>query len=161
MLNEEVTQNGSLKDSTNGMAELEEFDFSTLPDKPRNLNIERQSSFDERSLTSPIPPLGSDFFHRFSDHFDGLLSPKRSGYTTPRSPLGEPHPMVAEAWENLRQSLVHFRGQPVGTIAALDSSDEKLNYDQVTDYTLSTSKKMLSLPNYNSWITVCEHYNLS
>ena len=39
--------------------------------------------------------------------------------------------MIAEAWETLRRSLVYFRGQPVGTIAALDSSEEKLNYDQV------------------------------
>ncbi|XP_042012608.1 probable alkaline/neutral invertase B [Salvia splendens] len=43
----------------------------------------------------------------------------------------DPHPMIAEAWDDLRRALVYFRGQPVGTIAALDSSDEKLNYDQV------------------------------
>ena len=43
----------------------------------------------------------------------------------------EPHPMFAEAWEGLRRSLVFFRGKPVGTIAALDNSDEELNYDQV------------------------------
>ena len=39
--------------------------------------------------------------------------------------------MVGEAWEALRRSLVHFRGNPVGTIAALDHSSEELNYDQV------------------------------
>ncbi|KAL4360436.1 hypothetical protein GQ457_04G000330 [Hibiscus cannabinus] len=39
--------------------------------------------------------------------------------------------MVAEAWEALRRSLVYFRGQPVGTIAALDNTEENLNYDQV------------------------------
>lgn len=44
----------------------------------------------------------------------------------------EPHPMVAEAWEALRRSMVFFRGQPVGTIAAYDhASEEVLNYDQV------------------------------
>lgn len=43
----------------------------------------------------------------------------------------DPQPMISEAWESMRHSLVYFRGVPVGTIAALDSSDEKLNYDQV------------------------------
>ncbi|KAG0453464.1 hypothetical protein HPP92_024768 [Vanilla planifolia] len=44
----------------------------------------------------------------------------------------EPHPMVAEAWDALRRSLVYFRGQPLGTIAAVDhASEEVLNYDQV------------------------------
>jgi hypothetical protein len=38
---------------------------------------------------------------------------------------------VAEAWDALRRSLVVFRGQPVGTIAALDNTGEQLNYDQV------------------------------
>jgi hypothetical protein len=38
---------------------------------------------------------------------------------------------VAEAWEALRRSLVYFRGEPVGTIAALDNSEEQVNYDQV------------------------------
>lgn len=46
----------------------------------------------------------------------------------------DPQPMISEAWKTLRLSLVNFRGVPVGTIAALDSSDEKLNYDQVKGY---------------------------
>ncbi|KAK8447354.1 hypothetical protein SEVIR_8G054000v4 [Setaria viridis] len=45
---------------------------------------------------------------------------------------GGPHPLVNEAWEALRKSVVYFRGQPVGTIAATDhASEEVLNYDQV------------------------------
>lgn len=44
----------------------------------------------------------------------------------------DPHPIISEGWKALRKSLVTFRGQPVGTIAALDNSHEKLNYDQVT-----------------------------
>lgn len=44
----------------------------------------------------------------------------------------EPHPLMSEAWDALRRSIVSFRGQPVGTIAALDHSTEELNYDQVT-----------------------------
>lgn len=43
----------------------------------------------------------------------------------------DPRPMISEAWKTLRLSLVNFHGVPVGIIAALDSSDEKLNFDQV------------------------------
>ncbi|KAL3643104.1 hypothetical protein CASFOL_013919 [Castilleja foliolosa] len=50
----------------------------------------------------------------------------KSGY----GHIDEPHPMISEAWDNIRRSMVYFRGQPVGTITALDNSDEKLNYDQ-------------------------------
>uniref|UniRef100_A0A7N0V3S2 Alkaline/neutral invertase n=1 Tax=Kalanchoe fedtschenkoi TaxID=63787 RepID=A0A7N0V3S2_KALFE len=63
----------------------------------------------------------------------GTHSPNgRSGSATPtENCFYEPHPMVSEAWNALRRSLVLFRGQPVGTIAALDHSSEELNYDQV------------------------------
>jgi len=40
--------------------------------------------------------------------------------------------MVTEAWDSLRRSMLYLNGDPVGSIAALDSSTEKLNYDQVT-----------------------------
>ena len=75
----------------------------------------------------------ADNSFRFMDHPDGVFTPgRRSGFNTPRSPnVFETHPMVAEAWESLRRSLVFFRGQPVGRIAGLDSSEENLNYDQV------------------------------
>ena len=66
----------------------------------------------------------------------------RSGMTTPKSGLlsggsaGGGHSwvvdhMVAEAWDLLRKALVLFRGKPVGTIAAMDSTESALNYDQV------------------------------
>lgn len=43
--------------------------------------------------------------------------------------------MVADAWEALTRSIVYFRGQPVGTIAAYDhASEEVLNYDQVAHH---------------------------
>ena len=41
--------------------------------------------------------------------------------------------MVAEAWDMLRKALVLFRGKPVGTIAAMDSTESALNYDQVRE----------------------------
>lgn len=135
----DMSQNGGIKyvSSTNSVQELEEYDFSRLPSRPRNLNLDRQRSFDERSLTDlpmGLSPYPSSRAENNCRPFDNLFSPgRRSGYNTPTSQcMGfEPHPMVSEAWDNLRRSLVVFRGQPVGTIAALDNSDEKLNYDQV------------------------------
>ncbi|XP_052194511.1 probable alkaline/neutral invertase B [Diospyros lotus] len=137
----DVAQNGNVRspDTSSTLAEIEECDFS----KQRLLNLERKRSFDERSLSElcGFSPQFSfknvDVPFRNMDHLDGAHSPSRrsgiSGFSTPRSQNGfEPHPMVAEAWEALRHSLVTFRGQPIGTIAALDnSSEEKLNYDQV------------------------------
>lgn len=42
------------------------------------------------------------------------------------------HAMADAAWEALKQSIVYFRGQPIGTVAAIDKSQAALNYDQVT-----------------------------
>ncbi|XP_020599156.1 probable alkaline/neutral invertase D [Phalaenopsis equestris] len=108
----------------------DDLDLARLLDKPK-LNIERQRSFDDRSLSELSINI------RAVDAFDSMYSPGgiRSGFDTPASSARnsfEPHPMVAEAWEALRRSLVYFRGQPVGTIAAVDhASEEVLNYDQV------------------------------
>lgn len=144
-LDGDVSQNGSLKkvDALRVLTEIEEFDFSRSLDKPpRTLNMERQRSCDERSMNelfgvpspSPRPSSRAENNFRLSDHLDGLYSPgRRSGFNSPRSQYGfETHPSVAEAWDALRTSLVFFRGQPVGTIAALDNNtEEQLNYDQV------------------------------
>lgn len=110
------------------------FDFSKLLEKPRPLNIERQRSFDERSL-SELSAMSPHLHSRNADtHFEGMFSPcRRSVSDTPRSfhASFEPHPTIADAWDTLRRSLVHFRGKPVGTIAAMDHSEELLNYNQV------------------------------
>eukprot|EP00252_Welwitschia_mirabilis_P011463 TRINITY_DN2571_c0_g1_i1.p1 TRINITY_DN2571_c0_g1~~TRINITY_DN2571_c0_g1_i1.p1 ORF type:complete len:570 (-),score=71.84 TRINITY_DN2571_c0_g1_i1:383-2092(-) len=110
-------------------------DVSKLLERPRPLNIERQRSFDERSLSELSAVMSPHFYTRTSEtHFEGMLSPgRRSILDTPRSSQEtfEPHPMVADAWETLRRSLVYFRGKPVGTIAATDHSEEPLNYNQV------------------------------
>lgn len=113
------------------LAEMDDYDLSRLLDKPK-LNIERQRSFDERSLSE----LSIALTRGGLDNFESTFSPGgRSGFNTPASSARnsfEPHPMIGEAWEALRRSLVHFRGQPVGTIAAYDhASEEILNYDQV------------------------------
>ncbi|KAL4334030.1 hypothetical protein GQ457_07G020060 [Hibiscus cannabinus] len=115
------------------LTQLDDHDLSRLLEKPRlTTNIERQRSFDERSL-SELPTL---LVRGSYDNFDTLHSPAvRSGIDTPASWDGntfDPHPIFAEAWEALRRSLVYFRGQPVGTVAAYDhASEEVLNYDQV------------------------------
>lgn len=112
------------------ISEMDDFDLSRLLDKPR-LNIERQRSFDERSLSE----LSIGLARAGLENYDTYSPGGRSGFNTPASSTRnsfEPHPMVADAWESLRKSLVYFRGQPVGTIAAVDhQSEEVLNYDQV------------------------------
>ncbi|KAJ6955574.1 hypothetical protein NC652_006861 [Populus alba x Populus x berolinensis] len=44
--------------------------------------------------------------------------------------------MVDEAWERLNKSYVYFKGQPVGTLAAMDTSADALNYNQVLTFSL-------------------------
>ncbi|KAK3007664.1 hypothetical protein RJ639_014306 [Escallonia herrerae] len=139
----DVSQNGTLKrlESGGSLFEIDDSDLSKLLEKPRPVTIERNRSFDERSFNEMSITLSPpSHFYRSNENssrvFDHLASiyPSgiRSGVSTPRSTTYcEPHPIVAEAWEALRHSLVYFRGQPVGTIAALDQSSEELNYDQV------------------------------
>ena len=127
------------------IADVDDYDLSKLLDKPR-LNVERQKSFDERSLSE----LSIGLNRGSVENFENVYSPvARSGYSTPGSSSRlsfEPHPMIAEAWEALRRSLVYFKGQPVGTIAAYDhASEEVLNYDQVnciTDISILCSSVM-------------------
>ncbi|KAG5224657.1 alkaline/neutral invertase CINV [Salix suchowensis] len=112
------------------ISDIDDFDLSRLLDKPK-LNIERKRSFDERSFSELSIGLA-----RGLDNFETTYSPVgKSGFNTPASSARnsfEPHPMVADAWEALRRSMVFYRNQPVGTIAAYDhASEEVLNYDQV------------------------------
>lgn len=115
------------------ISEMDDYDLMKLLDRPR-LNLKREKSFDERSLSELSIGLT-----RGLDNFESSYSPGgRSGFDTPASSARnsfEPHPMVAEAWDALRRSLVFFRSQPVGTIAAYDhASEEVLNYDQVKTF---------------------------
>ncbi|KAI4321192.1 hypothetical protein MLD38_034604 [Melastoma candidum] len=124
---------GGLKNvsSVCSISEMDDYNLSRLLDRPR-LNIERQRSFDERSLSE----LSIGFTRAHLDNLESTYSPgRRSGFDTPASSTRnsfEPHPMVAEAWDALRRSLVYFRGQPLGTLAAVDhAAEEVLNYDQI------------------------------
>lgn len=110
------------------MAEADDFDhLSRLLDRPR-IKIERKLSFDERSFSELTGNL------RWVDDTCSPAAGRSFSDTPTSSPRDwfEPHLMIAEAWNALRRSIVLFRGQPVGTIAATDhSSEEVLNYDQV------------------------------
>lgn len=115
------------EDSRASITEAEDLDLRT------RLIIERKRSFDERSLSEHA--MAVDL--RSVDSHDSMfyLGATRSVPDSPTSSVNnsfEPHPMVAEAWEALRKSIVLFRGQPVGIIAAYDhAAEEVLNYDQV------------------------------
>lgn len=41
------------------------------------------------------------------------------------------HNIFKSAWNELQASVVTFKGEPVGTVAARDSDNDALNYDQV------------------------------
>ncbi|PON70729.1 Glycosyl hydrolase [Parasponia andersonii] len=128
-------QNGSFtcRDQTAGATnEIEDFDLvRLLSSRTRPLNIERHISYAEIMSSAEM---SNGHCHRTNiENREYVSSPlRRSGFNTPRSNgYCELHPMVADAWEALRRSLVSFRGQPVGTLAAVDHSVEELNYDQV------------------------------
>ncbi|KAL9238156.1 hypothetical protein vseg_012622 [Gypsophila vaccaria] len=115
-------------------------DFSKLTEKARPINTERKRSFDDKSFSEMSLTMSPRPFYRNSQNNSRVFEPVdsiyssggRSGFDTPRSDNGfEPHPIVAEAWDALRRSIVYFRKDPVGTIAAIDHSEEELNYDQV------------------------------
>lgn len=56
----------------------------------------------------------------------------RSNAVTPRvTPGSESDPFLMEAWKELRNAVINCNGEPVGTIAALDTAIDLLNYDQV------------------------------
>ncbi|KAK4860063.1 hypothetical protein QYF36_016745 [Acer negundo] len=125
-------QSGTVKgfETVGTIFEIEDSDILKLLDRPRPINVEKNRSFDEKSFSEMSISLTS----RILDHLDNVSSPsRRSGFATPRSSsYFESNPIVADAWDALRRSLVYFREQPVGTIAASDhSTDEELNYDQV------------------------------
>jgi hypothetical protein len=92
----------------NGKSSMDEVYFSTVVRSRSNL-----PQVDENS----------------SDQADPLLH-NTSLVTTVSLPL-DPHPMISQAWDFLKESIVLYDGDPVGTIAAMDNSDETLNYDQV------------------------------
>lgn len=141
----DMSQNGNGRSTLEGFGSIFEIeDILKTLDKPRTINIERNRSFDERSMSELSNCLSPRQFFKDPDysvhveHLESIYSPsRRSVFNSPReNGYFESHAMVADAWEALRRSMVHFRGQPVGTIAAVDHSAEKVNYDQVNNSSL-------------------------
>ena len=127
------------------LSEMDDLDLNrALLDRPR-LKIERKRSFDERSMSE----LSRHDSPRGRSVLDTPLSSARNSF--------EPHPMMAEAWEALRRSMVFFRGLPVGTLAAVDNTtDEVLNYDQVPiKYYLSVGWLVALYINLNAVFCSC------
>lgn len=127
------------------LADPDDFDLTRLLNHKPRINVDRQRSFDDRSL-GEISLAGAGTASRGGwgyggggmESYESMYSPGgglRSYCGTPASSTRlsfEPHPLIGEAWDALRRSMVSFRGQPLGTIAAVDhSSGEVLNYDQV------------------------------
>lgn len=111
-------------------------DYLQIPERPRPINLEHKRSLDERSLSELLSPrlISPRPSSRTMETFRSLDENRfSSAQNTPRSARAssEPNPMIADAWEALRRSLVYFRGKPVGTIAALDPTEDSLNYNQV------------------------------
>lgn len=142
----DVSQNGNSRhnnESNASIFEIGDSDLSRLLERPP-VNIERKRSFDERSFSEMSITSPPRQFYKNNENssrfFESVNSPGRSLVSTPRSfYCVETHPIVAEAWAALQQSIVHFRGQPVGTIAALDHSSEELNYDQVIRFSFESA----------------------
>uniref|UniRef100_A0A0D9ZKY1 Alkaline/neutral invertase n=2 Tax=Oryza TaxID=4527 RepID=A0A0D9ZKY1_9ORYZ len=126
-------------------ADPDDFDLTRMLNHRPRINVDRQRSFDDRSLaelsisgTASRGGGGGGGYPTMMESYESMYSPGgglRSLCGTPASSTRlsfDPHPLVFDAWDALRRSLVCFRGQPLGTIAAVDhSSDEVLNYDQV------------------------------
>ena len=147
-------ENTSQPNGSYALDETEECGLAKILDRrrPPTLLENRQRSLDEKSLSEFAQGVPSrlsrnpDSISRLAYHLENSFPPDRrsssprSGPSTPSSCVS--HPMAGEAWEALRRSLVYFRGQPVGTIAALDNSEEKLNYDQAC---ISYSRGVLAI----------------
>ncbi|CAN8289960.1 unnamed protein product [Cochlearia groenlandica] len=102
---------------------LSEMDSHDLALEKSRSKIERKRSFDERSMSELSTGYGLNNSPRGRSVLDTPLSYGRDPF--------EAHPMMVEAWEALRRSMVFFRGLPIGTLAAVDNTtDEVLNYDQ-------------------------------
>lgn len=139
-LNLSTSSDDNVKHADSNGSENGTFEVSKLLDAKSKPALNGLRSLDERSLSDLVAPglalrLRTLEPIRSTDCLEGMITPNlRSAATTPRSTHHsqfEHHPMFTEAWEALRRSLVYFRKKPVGTIAALDSTADSLNYDQV------------------------------
>lgn len=117
---------------------IEEYDFSKMDIRPRTLSVDRHKSCEVRALydlfgAHATPHLSSiqdslNLDHlKIAENLETVLPPSR--ISSPKA--SNSSQVQAEAWEALRRALIYFRGRPLGTIAAMDPSEEVLNYNQV------------------------------
>jgi Alkaline and neutral invertase len=88
----------------------------------------------------------------------------RSSAVTPRIASGlESDPFLMEAWKELRNAVINCNGEPVGTIAALDTAIDSLNYDQVLitfffSFMSGKSFSYITWPSCSLWSTEKSQY---
>ncbi|XP_042437336.1 probable alkaline/neutral invertase F [Zingiber officinale] len=118
---------------------IEEHDFSKMDIKPRTLTVvDRHKSCEIRALYDLFGAHAPPHLSSIQDSLKNLdhLKIAENLESVPPSRMSSPKASTtsqiqAEAWEALRQALIYFRGRPLGTIAAMDHSEELLNYNQV------------------------------
>lgn len=113
------------------------FDFSKLPERPRILSADGDMLRAKSLSETQFAGLGclSPQMSSTTDYSNGLppFPVNMSDLDTTSSAVGhETSPMMSQAWEALKRAKLYFHGEAVGTLAAMDSSEEKLNYDQVS-----------------------------
>ena len=133
-------QNGQTSDPNSNKQPVES---SINVTKPRLLTqLSTHRSCEEKTLVNESHNVGGLSSRSRGNHFSDILDIQHNGLmpspsfnrsiaSTPRSGATFLHPMLFDAWEALKRSLVYFRGMPVGTIAALDPTEDSLNYNQV------------------------------
>jgi Alkaline and neutral invertase len=112
-------------------------EVSKIADKVR-ANLERHKSCDVHhmfELSPMLHPVKSLEKLRISEQHLSEIEKNgesRSNAVTPKTTSGlESDPFLTEAWKELRNAVINCNGEPVGTIAALDTAIDSLNYDQV------------------------------
>ncbi|XP_074332905.1 putative alkaline/neutral invertase F isoform X2 [Apium graveolens] len=142
-LETDVTPSENAEDlETSCIAPKINFDFSKFPERPRKLSKDgdmlRAKSLSEISFSGlgRLSPQMSSRIDRISELHcsDGLPPPLPVNTDLDTASSAEGHEtslMMSEAWEALKQAKLHFHGEAVGTVAATDNFEEKLNYDQV------------------------------
>ncbi|KAK9053053.1 hypothetical protein SSX86_029683 [Deinandra increscens subsp. villosa] len=82
-----------------------------------------RGSVENKMILKPSPSVGTSLLH--------LIVPEASGAKLSNGSERGSSSMMDDAWSLLRKSYVHFQKVPVGTLAAVNASEDDLNYNQV------------------------------
>ncbi|MED6137632.1 hypothetical protein PIB30_066733 [Stylosanthes scabra] len=118
--------NGDVTTSTVSDVGLKPRNLSSVKNDNKNVEIEKvyvktDDGIDEKSLA----------VERTTDEEDNARSENKEGAPIKNNNAEDETEVEREAWKLLQEALVTYCDTPVGTVAANDSSDEALNYDQV------------------------------